>query len=318
MKKKLAVAAATVFSALLLAGCSSETVATSKAGDITKADLYDAMKESAGETTFQQLALEQALNKEVGKNDLKNEAKEEVTQAVNSYGGEEQFNYVLSQSGYTDRAAYEQAIYLQKLVQSAVKKNTKFTEKELRKYYETYQPDITASHILVSAEDEAKAKEIIQQLNDGEDFAKLAKENSTDTATAEKGGDLGSFGKGDMDETFYNAAIKLKVGEVTPEPVKTQYGYHIIKLTKKPEKKSFDDERENIQAQMLQEKLQDSNYVNNTVAKIVQDADFDIKDDDLKSALDQFKPSSESSSSSSSEESSSESQSSSSESGSAE
>jgi len=88
--------------------------------------------------------------------------------------------------------------------------------------------ELRASHILVKTEDEAKA--IIKQLQGGADFAKLAKEKSTDTS-AGNGGDLGYFGNGDMVPEFYAAAVKLKKGQYTKDPVKTQYGWHVIELT---------------------------------------------------------------------------------------
>lgn len=77
-----------------------------------------------------------------------------------------------------------------------------------------------------------KADELYQQIKNGADFAQLAKENSGDAASAANGGDLGFFGKGKMVAEFENAAFGLKVGEVS-EPIRTVYGYHIIKVTEK-------------------------------------------------------------------------------------
>lgn len=93
------------------------------------------------------------------------------------------------------------------------------------------QEEVKAAHILVEKEDEAKA--IIAQLKKGGDFAKLAKEKSKDAAAAAQGGDLGYFTKDAMVEPFANAAFSMKPGEVSKEPVKTQFGYHIIKVEDK-------------------------------------------------------------------------------------
>lgn len=93
------------------------------------------------------------------------------------------------------------------------------------------QEEVKAAHILVEKEDEAKA--IIAQLKKGGDFAKLAKEKSKDAAAAAQGGDLGYFTKDAMVEPFANAAFAMKPGEVSKEPVKTQFGYHIIKVEDK-------------------------------------------------------------------------------------
>ncbi len=94
--------------------------------------------------------------------------------------------------------------------------------------YKTYPIQIRASHILVS--DEAKAKELLKKIKAGDDFAKLAKENSSDTGSAKNGGDLGLFPRGVMVPEFEDAAFALKVGEVS-ELVKSKFGYHIIKVT---------------------------------------------------------------------------------------
>lgn len=78
-------------------------------------------------------------------------------------------------------------------------------------------------------EAEQKATDLIARLKKGEDFAKLAKEFGTD-GTKDKGGDLGWFGRGAMVEQFEAAAFALKAGEISPTPVRTEYGYHVIKV----------------------------------------------------------------------------------------
>ena len=86
---------------------------------------------------------------------------------------------------------------------------------------------IRASHILVETEE--VAKQLIVDLDGGKDFAELAKEKSTGPSGT-SGGDLGFFRKGQMVEPFYNAAAALKTGEHSKEPVKTQFGWHVIKV----------------------------------------------------------------------------------------
>jgi peptidyl-prolyl cis-trans isomerase C len=86
---------------------------------------------------------------------------------------------------------------------------------------------IKCSHILVKKQSEAIA--ILERLNKGEAFANLAKELSIDKGSAKRGGDLGLFGRGMMVKSFEEAAFKLKKGELTQDPVKTEFGYHIIK-----------------------------------------------------------------------------------------
>ena len=85
---------------------------------------------------------------------------------------------------------------------------------------------ITAKHILVDKQ--SMAEDIIEQINTGSRFEDLAKKFSN-CPSRKKGGSLGEFGRGKMDKTFEKAAFALQKGQVTQIPVKTQFGYHIIK-----------------------------------------------------------------------------------------
>ncbi|HHL20974.1 MAG TPA: peptidylprolyl isomerase [Aliiroseovarius sp.] len=122
---------------------------------------------------------------------------------------------------------------LQELTATAV------TEEALQKLYdETYanaeaETEYNASHILVDTKE--KAQELIAKLNEGADFAELAKENSTGPS-APGGGSLGWFSKGMMVEPFETAVIALEPGQVAQEPVQTQFGWHVIKLNEVREK----------------------------------------------------------------------------------
>jgi peptidyl-prolyl cis-trans isomerase C len=106
------------------------------------------------------------------------------------------------------------------------------TEEELKAEYdariaEMPKTEYHARHILVA--DEAKAKELIAQIDQGADFQKLAKENSSDGSAAE-GGDLGWFSPGQMVKPFSDAVQQLEVGKYTATPVKSDFGWHVIKL----------------------------------------------------------------------------------------
>ena len=85
---------------------------------------------------------------------------------------------------------------------------------------------IKCSHILVQKQSEALA--VLERIKNGEKFGKLAKELSIDSGSAKRDGNLGYFGRGKMVKEFENAAFNLQAGQIS-DPVKTQYGYHIIK-----------------------------------------------------------------------------------------
>ncbi len=124
------------------------------------------------------------------------------------------------------------------LLEKEIEDKAKVTDADVKKYYDTHKAELTqngqvkASHILVKSEDEAN--KILDQIKKGGDFAKLAKEKSIDKGSAVNGGDLGFFSKGQMVPEFDSAVSKLKVGEVGG-PVKTRFGYHIIKVTGRKE-----------------------------------------------------------------------------------
>jgi foldase protein PrsA len=86
---------------------------------------------------------------------------------------------------------------------------------------------IKCSHILVKKHSEAL--QVLERIKKGESFAELAREVSIDRGSGKRGGDLGLFGRGQMVKPFEEAAFKLKKGELSLEPVRTQFGYHIIK-----------------------------------------------------------------------------------------
>ncbi|HEY9238985.1 MAG TPA: peptidylprolyl isomerase [Burkholderiaceae bacterium] len=112
-----------------------------------------------------------------------------------------------------------------------------------------------ARHILVEKEDEAKA--LIAQIKGGASFEDLAKKNSKDPGSGANGGDLDFAAPGSYVPEFSQAMVKLKKGEMTPEPVKTQFGFHIIKLddTREAQFPPYDDVKGQLKQRMEQQKL---------------------------------------------------------------
>lgn len=133
---------------------------------------------------------------------------------------------------------FKKITLIRTLLEKEIEEKAKVNDKDVKDYYEAHKNEfaannqIKASHILVKTEEEAK--KIAEELKKGGNFAKLAKERSLDKGSAKNGGDLGSFSRGQMVPEFEAAAFSLKKGEIS-SPVKTQYGYHIIKVTDRKE-----------------------------------------------------------------------------------
>jgi peptidyl-prolyl cis-trans isomerase C len=132
------------------------------------------------------------------------------------------------------------------LLDKEIEAKSKVSDEDVKDYYEKHKDELTsvsqikASHILVKTEDEAK--KLLERIQKGEDFAALAKKYSIDAGTAKNGGDLGYFSSGQMVPEFESAALKMKKGEVSP-PVRTKFGYHIIKVADKKMGKPLEFEK---------------------------------------------------------------------------
>ncbi|XWN52859.1 peptidylprolyl isomerase [Anoxybacillus flavithermus] len=274
MKKWTVAMSAAAMLALSACNNGSEVVVETKEGNITKEELYNEMKERYGKDVLRDLVHEKVLSKKFKVTD--EELNNEIENLKEMYGV--QYDLAVQQNG---EEAIRDMVKLDLLRQKAAMEDMKVTDEELKKYYNEYKPKVKASHILV--DDEKTAKDIKAKLEKGEDFAKLAKEYSKDTGSAQNGGDLGWFGPGKMVEEFEKAAYALKVGEIS-DPVKTQFGYHIIKVTDKEEKKSFDEMKEEIEFEVKKSKL-DTSKVQSKLDKLMKEANVDIKDKSLKDAL---------------------------------
>lgn len=134
------------------------------------------------------------------------------------------------------------------------------SDEELKKFYGSYAKELInteykARHILVASAEEAKT--IISQLDQGADFAKLAKEKSKDTAANE--GDLGWFSANQMVKPFSEALVKMQKGKYTNEPVKTEFGWHIILLedTRENPPPPFEQIKDRLKIAVQRAKLQE-------------------------------------------------------------
>jgi len=151
-------------------------------------------------------------------------------------------------------------------------------EADLKKAYEDKygngkggKTELKASHILVKTEKEAR--DIIKQLDNGGDFAKLAKEHSIGP-TGKKGGELGWFAPDQMVPVFAKAAQKLDKGSYTEEPVQTRFGWHVIKLedTREAKAPTFDEVKDKLREQLAKQRVQQR------IKDLRDKADVSIKD----------------------------------------
>jgi peptidyl-prolyl cis-trans isomerase C len=161
-----------------------------------------------------------------------------------------------------------QRAYVRKLLDAKI--TPSMLENAYKQQLATNPPseEVKASHILVETEDEAKA--IIAELKKGGDFAKLSKEKSKDPAAAAQGGDLGFFNRDTMVPEFADAAFAMKPGEISEKPVKTQFGWHVIKVADRrtPPAPTFEEMKGDLEQSISQDVIKHEIEALRTAAKV--------------------------------------------------
>ena len=167
--------------------------------------------------------------------------------------------------------AFQTENILANSLMASIMESAPVDEKAVKAYYDEHKnqyDQVKARHVLIrfqgsrvplkegqkdlsDAEALAKAQEVIKTIAGGKDFAEVAKAESDDTGSGAQGGDLGSFGRGQMVPEFENAAYSLPVGKVS-DPVKSAFGYHVIQV-QEHNAKSIDDVRKSIEQQLKPE-----------------------------------------------------------------
>ncbi len=293
MKKWLIVLAGVLMS-FTLAACGSKSVATTNGGKISESAYYSSLKStSSGKQVLQQMILNKVLEKQYGKKVKTSQVNKEYNKYKKQYGSS--FNAVLQQNGMT-ASQLKDSIRSNLLLSQAVRDNTKFTDAQLKDQFKSYQPKVTVNQILVSKK--STAETVIKQLKAGKSFSSLAKKYSTDTATKTKGGRIAAFDNTNtsLDSNFKKAAFKLKNGEYTKTPVKTQYGYQVIQMVNHPAKGTYKDHESELKTQLVNKRLADSDTVHSVVSKVLKKGNVTIQDKDLQNVLSDFLSSSSSSS----------------------
>lgn len=283
--KKLVIGATFALGIIGLTACNSadsEVVAETGAGKVTKEEFYEELKTRAGDEVLRDLITEKVLE---DKYDVSaQDVKDEIDRIKDQLG--EQFDLWLMQEGIKDEASLEKIIHISLLQEAAITEDIEISEDEIKAQYERDITEIEAKHILV--EDEDTANDIKKKLDDGEDFAALAKEFSEDEGSAENGGDVGYFGVGEMVPEFEEAAFELEIGTIS-EPVQSGYGFHIIQVTDKRENEdseSYEDMKDMIKRQLINEKV-DPQEAREKLNDILDNADIKIKIKDLEDIFDE-------------------------------
>lgn len=315
MKKMIKNLACISLAVLLLAGCGkvpqlkdgSELVIELDGIKMTTEEFYENLKDSYGTYTLVNSIDELLLNKLYKTDDdMKKEIESQITTMKSQWGSdfESAINYYYGVSNEADLYDYiEMAFKREKAINDYAE--TQIKDKDIEKYYnEKAIGDIKASHILIKSEatddmtdDEKKkaeekalneAKDIIKKLDDGKKFEDLAKEYSKDSSASD-GGNLGYFNRGEMVTEFENAAIKLEVGKYTKEPVKTQFGYHIILKTDQKEKPKLEEIKKEIKDTLIDELIQNTQNISAFALEwIREENNLKIYDAELKIKYDHY------------------------------
>jgi foldase protein PrsA len=284
--KKWILALTLAGSVLALGACnqtgskSSDTVAESKAGNVTQQQLYDAMKEKIGTQALQQLIYEKVLAKKYPVTDKEVNAK--VAGLKAQLGSN--FAAALAQYGYKDEADLKKTMKVGMMQEKAALKDVKITDKELKTYYDNLKPEITVRHILVK--DEKTATEVKKKLDAGEKFEDVAKKYSTDTGTAQNGGVVGvinNTNQSQFDPAFVAGAYALKLNQISA-PVKSSFGYHIIQVTAIKAKKPFDQMKKEVEDKVKSSKIT-TDAINKAMQREIKAANVTVSDKALKAAL---------------------------------
>jgi parvulin-like peptidyl-prolyl isomerase len=304
-----------LFAALGATGCTDKDVIAKVNGSPIKLSDVDAqlaqMKKSSPqtfqgtdgkkrETEFKakivesliQLELIKQAGKELGVSVTAKQIDDYIKQLETQYGGATGLTDAMKQSGVS-MDQLRSSIESRLLVDAVGKKATKagsITDAEMKDYFAKNpgmfktQAQVHAWHILFAAKDKAQAEKVFDQVKKGGDFAALAKANSTDPGSKEKGGDLGWAPSTQYVTEFAAAVSSMKPGEY--RLVETQFGWHVIKLveTKPAEDKTFDQVKDQIK-QIIQQQNQSDDFTK-YVDELKKKATIEILDAEIKKLVD--------------------------------
>ncbi|MDT8862027.1 peptidylprolyl isomerase [Alkalihalobacillus sp. MEB130] len=291
MKKRM-IAAFGLACMVTLAACNNEETAADDTPvvvidgfEISESEFVDELKTKHGDAVLQEMIQNYVLDQAIETVDI---PEEKIEEELNMLRNEFEVAYnIEDDEGIVDALQNQFNLDVESLddfvheyllpplvLQHLATEGIDITEEEMRSYYEEneeeFSEEVRASHILV--EDEDTANELIERIEAGEDFADLAREYSTDPGSGARGGDLDFFGRGQMVEPFEEAAFSLEIGEIS-EPVESDFGFHIIKVT--DQRDDFEGFAEEIEQILIQ---QQSKSTDEVMAELMEQANIEIKD----------------------------------------
>ncbi|MBZ2154738.1 peptidylprolyl isomerase [Streptococcus australis] len=298
MKKKFVAGAVTLLSVVALAACakggSDKDIVTMKGDTITVGDFYDEIKHNQGAQQYLfQMTINKVFEKEYGSKVSDKDVEKKVDEQKKQLG--EAFNSYLTQQGLTEETNKQQIrsnLLLEYAVDQAISKE--LTDEAYKKAFESYTPEITANVIKLDSEE--KANEVLASVKaEGADFAQIAKENSTDASTKDKGGEI-KFDSGTttVPTRVKEAASKLDVNGISdvvidPASQKSAGAYYIVKVTKKEEKGSdWKKYEKRLKEILTAERKNDANFIRSIIAKAMTNANIKVKDDAFKATFNQY------------------------------
>ena len=296
--RKILAGAISLLTVATLAACSNtadKDIITMKGNTISITEFYDEVKTNPqAQQVLLSMIISDVFEEQYGDKVSDKEVEEEYVKKSEQYG--DSFAMALSSAGFNEES-FKKHIRTNKLVEYAVKEAAEkdLTDENYKAAYDAYTPEVTAR--IIKLTDETKAKEVLTSAQaEGADFAQLAKDNSTDTATKENGGEV----KFDSTSTtvpsqVQTAIFALDAGQVGASVVSVvdmgtyTTSYYVVKLESKTEKSAkWEDYKDTLKEIILKQKQNDANFVAGILKESLQKANVKVKDPTFQNLLSQY------------------------------
>lgn len=295
IKQKILLATAGLLSVAVLGACSNgasnQDIATMKGGKITVEDFYnEAKKEQTNQSLVRNMIIYKVFENAYGDKVSDKKVDAEYSKQEKELGSS--FESQLQSAGYTKKS-YKEYLKQTLAFQEGLKSHVKLTEKDKKKAWDSFHPEVKARIIMATSEDEAK--DLKKQLDDGKDFAKLAKDKSADSATKKNGGEIKFDSQSStVPSEVKEAAFKLKNGETSSvisamDSSTYQTSYYIVKMEKNtPKGNDMDKYKKEINNIAEESKMSDQNFTSKVIASELKKANVKIKDNTFDNVLSDF------------------------------